>query len=56
MLEAKHIELDYYFVWERVALGLLVTRYVSTIAQLAEIFTKSMSKASLILFRNKLLL
>lgn len=52
----KHIELDYHFVRERVALGLLVTKHVSTMNQVADIFTKPMSKAALHRFRPKLCL
>ncbi|KAK2982256.1 hypothetical protein RJ640_016386 [Escallonia rubra] len=36
----KHIEVDYHFVREKVALGSLVTRFVSSNQQLADIFTK----------------
>ncbi|RVW59269.1 Retrovirus-related Pol polyprotein from transposon RE2 [Vitis vinifera] len=44
---SKHIELDYHFVRERVALGLLVTQHISTEKQVADLFTKPMSKAAL---------
>lgn len=44
---SKHIELDYHFVRERVALGLLVTRYIPTTKQVADLFTKSVPKAKL---------
>lgn len=40
----KHIELDYHFVREKVALGSLITRYVPSSKQLADIFTKPLSK------------
>jgi len=43
----KHIELDYHFVRERVALGHLITQHISTTEQVADLFTKSMSKATL---------
>lgn len=50
----KHIELNYQFVREKVELGLLVSRQISTTHQVADLFTKPMSKATLIDFRNKL--
>lgn len=36
----KHIDLDYHFVREKVALGSLVTRFISSTNQVAYIFTK----------------
>jgi hypothetical protein len=42
---SKHIELDYHFVRERVARGLLVTQHISSVNQVADLFTKPMSKA-----------
>ena len=53
---SKHIELDYHFVHERVALGLLVTKHVSTAKQIADIFTKPLSKADFRSFYSKLCL
>jgi hypothetical protein len=52
----KHIKLDYHFVREQVALGLLVTKHVSSANQIADIFTKPVPKAALVYFRNKLCL
>ena len=46
---SKHIELDYHFVREKVAMGYLITRYVSTKSQLADIFTKPFMVFNLIL-------
>ena len=40
----KHIEIDYHFVREKVAPGSLVTQFVSSKNQLANIFTKPLSK------------
>ncbi|CAH9088823.1 unnamed protein product [Cuscuta epithymum] len=40
---SKHIQIDYHFVWERVAHGDLVLKYITTQLQLADIFTKSLS-------------
>ncbi|XP_034708981.1 uncharacterized mitochondrial protein AtMg00810-like [Vitis riparia] len=53
---SKHIELDYHFVRERVALGLLATQHISTEKQVADLFTKPMSKAALSNFQTKLCL
>jgi hypothetical protein len=53
---SKHIELDYHFVRERVALGLLVTHYIPTKDQVADLFTKPMSKSALAHFQPKLCL
>lgn len=53
---SKHIELDYHFVRERVALGLLITQHISTHEQIADIFTKPMSKGVLAYFKDKLCL
>ncbi|CAI9287788.1 unnamed protein product [Lactuca saligna] len=51
---AKHINIDYHFVRELVASGKLITRYILTHLQLADIFTKSLSRPSFELFRAKL--
>jgi len=53
---SKHIELDYHFMHERVALGHLITHHISTTEQIADLFTKPMSKAALSHFRTKLCL
>jgi hypothetical protein len=53
---SKHIELDYHFVRERVSLGLLVTQYIPTNDQVADLFTKPVSKAILRHFQDKLCL
>ncbi|EXC01672.1 Luminal-binding protein 2 [Morus notabilis] len=50
----KHIEIDYHFVREKVAMGTLVTRYVPSSLQPADIFTKPLSKATFTFLRNKL--
>ena len=51
---SKHIELDYHFVRERVALGLLVTQHISSTNQFADLFTKPVPKATLASFSTKL--
>ena len=53
---SKHIELDYHFVRERVALRHLITRHINSSNQIADIFTKPVSKAACIYFQTKLCL
>ena len=50
----KHIQLDYHFVREKVAQGALVTCYVPSSAQLADIFTKLLPRATFFQLRSKL--
>ncbi|XP_021990999.1 uncharacterized mitochondrial protein AtMg00810-like [Helianthus annuus] len=51
---AKHIDLDYHFVWELVMSGKLYTRFVPTKLQLADIFTKSLPRSQFQHFRTLL--
>uniref|UniRef100_A0A2N9GNK3 Reverse transcriptase Ty1/copia-type domain-containing protein n=1 Tax=Fagus sylvatica TaxID=28930 RepID=A0A2N9GNK3_FAGSY len=50
----KHIELDYHFVREKVAAGALTTCYVPSQSQLADLFTKAVSKDTFHKMRIKL--
>ena len=50
----KHIEIDYYFVREKIQLGLISTRYVKTGEQLSDIFTKDLSGDRVSYLCNKL--
>lgn len=50
----KHIEVDCHLVREKLENGLIVTPYVSTQDQLADMFTKSLSRARLELLCCKL--
>uniref|UniRef100_A0A2N9F127 Reverse transcriptase Ty1/copia-type domain-containing protein n=1 Tax=Fagus sylvatica TaxID=28930 RepID=A0A2N9F127_FAGSY len=50
----KHIELDVHFVREKVATSALVTRFVPTHLQIADIFTKALSKDSFQRLHSKL--
>jgi hypothetical protein len=50
----KHIEIDFHFVRERVAQKLLSIRFINSADQLADGFTKPLTLAKLIQFRNNL--
>ncbi|KAJ6980846.1 hypothetical protein NC653_024262 [Populus alba x Populus x berolinensis] len=52
----KHIELDYRFVRERVAFRHLITQHISSTDQVADLFSKPFSKASMLRFQSKLCL
>lgn len=43
---AKHIEIVYHFVREKVALRSLVTKFVASDKQIVDIFTKSLLRAT----------
>uniref|UniRef100_A0A2N9IZ37 Reverse transcriptase Ty1/copia-type domain-containing protein n=1 Tax=Fagus sylvatica TaxID=28930 RepID=A0A2N9IZ37_FAGSY len=51
---AKHVELDYHFLQELVVAGKLRTQYVPSHLQVADIFTKSVSRSLFEFFRSKL--
>ncbi|XP_021971970.1 uncharacterized mitochondrial protein AtMg00810-like [Helianthus annuus] len=51
---AKHIDLDYHFVWELVMSGKLHTRFIPTKLQPADIFTKSLPRPQFEHFRDLL--
>ncbi|KAF5462625.1 hypothetical protein F2P56_018614 [Juglans regia] len=51
---AKHIELDYHFLRELVVAGKLHTQYVPSHLQVADLFTKSVSRSLFEFFRTKL--
>lgn len=50
----KHIEIDYHFVREKVAVRNLITTFVSSSDQIADVFTKPLSKDNFYLLRTKL--
>ena len=52
--QTKHIELDCHITWEKVEDGIIATPYVSTRAQIADMFTKTLCKTRLGLLCNKL--
>ena len=51
---AKHIELDYHFLRELVVAGTLRLQHVPSHLQLADVFTKSVSRDLYVFFRSKL--
>lgn len=50
----KHIEVDYHFVREKVIRKDLELRYVATIDQIADIFTKGLSTVRFTALKSKL--
>ncbi|KAF5458652.1 hypothetical protein F2P56_022665 [Juglans regia] len=50
----KHIEVDYHFIKEKVVNKDITTRYLSTIDQVVDIFTKGLTSARFLLLRDKL--
>lgn len=50
----KHIEVDYHYVRKKVALGSLVTKFISSSEQLADLFTKSLPKLHFRMLCSKL--
>lgn len=50
----KHIEVDFHFVREKIALKQLQVRYVPHALQVADIFTKPLTKAHFLSLRDKL--
>jgi histone deacetylase 1/2 len=50
----KHIEIDFHFVRERVAAGVLQVRFISSDDQLADVFTKPATQQMLNRFRTNL--
>jgi hypothetical protein len=51
----KHIEVDYHFVREKVINGDILIKYISTLDQIADIFTKGLSTARFTFLKSKLL-
>jgi len=52
--QTKHIEIDFHFVRERVAQRLLDIRWIHTVDQLANVFTKGVVAAKIDKFRANL--
>jgi hypothetical protein len=51
----KHIEIDYHFVREKVINGDTSVKYISTLDQVVDIFTKGLSSTRFSLLKSKLL-
>jgi hypothetical protein len=51
----KHIEVDYHFVREKVINGDILIKFISTLDQIADIFTKGLSTTRFTLLKSKLL-
>jgi hypothetical protein len=52
--QTKHIEIDFHFVRERVAAGELDVRFISSNDQLADVFTKPVTRQMLDRFKTNL--
>ena len=50
----KHIEVDIHFVREKVAAGVLEVKYINTVDQVADIFTKGLHPRRLQFLASKL--
>lgn len=53
-VRTKHIDVDYYFIREKVINRDIITKYLPTIDQVVNIFTKGLTSACFLLLRNKL--
>jgi len=51
----KHIEVDYHFIWENVVNGDILLKFISTLDQIADIFTKGLSSARFAKLKSKLM-
>lgn len=52
----KHIKVDYHIIQEKVPNKYISLRFISTQAQIADLFTKGLTKARFLLLRDKLLI
>jgi hypothetical protein len=50
----KHIEVDYHFIREKVGSKDISTRYISTLDQIAKLFTKGLTTSRFLFLRDKL--
>ncbi len=50
----KHVEIDYHFIRDKVALDTLITRFIPSSHQLADIFTNPLARARLAELKRKL--
>lgn len=50
----KHIEIDYHFVCEKVVNKDVYARYIATVDQVTDVFTKALGRACFLLLHDKL--
>lgn len=50
----KHVELDYHLVREKVVQGAMLTKFIPSQLQVADVFTKPLTKSQFKYFRSKL--
>lgn len=51
----KHVEIDFHFIREKVVRKDIQLQFLSTVHQLADLFTKSLTTARLLLLQSKLM-
>ena len=51
----KHIEVDYHFVREKVVNRDIIVKFISTLDQVADIFTKGLSSSRFVYLKSKLM-
>ena len=51
----KHIEVDYHFVREKVVNRNIIVKFISTLDQVADIFTKGLSSSRFVYLKSKLM-
>lgn len=50
---AKHIDIKYHFIWEKIAGGVIDLKYCNTDNMVADMFTKGLSEEKFIKLREK---
>ena len=51
---SKHIEIEYYFIWDKVQEGEVKLEYIPTDEQTTDILTKPLSRIKFAYFREKM--
>lgn len=54
--QTKHVEVDYYFIREKVLSKQILVQHIGSLAQIADIFTKSLGVARFLFLKSKLTL
>ena len=52
--KTRHIEIDYHFICDKIQDGSVATKYVPSIEQVVDVFTKSLGKESFLTMKRKL--